>query len=96
MRRYLNLGKKCCAHIHGYLPSIVFRTGGPPSPELKQFYEDVIHRIVSQADRSGNLRNGPTKSIYHMSEEKGRYEWLQRVHQMPARIQLYLRLLSRV
>ena len=73
MRR-LNLGDKCCVHIHGYLPSIVFRTAGPPSIELKHFYAAVISKIVSQANvNDPAIQHDPAKAIYHMSEEKGRY-----------------------
>uniref|UniRef100_A0A915CSK1 DNA polymerase n=1 Tax=Ditylenchus dipsaci TaxID=166011 RepID=A0A915CSK1_9BILA len=64
-------GIKCCVHIHGVLPYIMFRSGSRLTDELRSHIESVVQSVIDQSS-AGIPPIHFGGGIYGISEEKAR------------------------
>ncbi|KAI1720058.1 DNA polymerase family B domain-containing protein [Ditylenchus destructor] len=67
-------GAKCCVHVHGVLPYIVFRSRSRLTADLEDFLKNIIHDVICKANESKarSFSFSLDGAVYTMYDEKAR------------------------
>lgn len=71
MRHFSLLGLKCCVHVHGFLPYIIFRTKSRLTPQLRAYFVQIINEIVLQTSFAKFYTNIDGDAIFNIYDEQG-------------------------
>lgn len=69
-------GEKCCAHIHGFLPYIIFRTKTGLTSELRAYFYNMIKEIIALTQFGKMNLCVDTQVVYDIVEEQAKFVFL--------------------